>query len=169
MATSIYTQDEVELMLATPKTMELDAWEGRTTDRKGSPRSVVLSVEAVDRNDMEFWVEFVKGEWNDSTHVTLKGRIMGRDPRALVRYDLHDGSHDNPSWCGSVFTGSRVPHRHVYSEESLVNDRLWDACAYPLDDLEDNRLKLVGRFIDDMNIRFVDSNTNTQLFDFMNK
>lgn len=167
MATSIYTQVEIDQMLATPKDIELDAWEDRTQDRKRSPNSVAIEVSARDRDDMDFNIAIVRSPRIGSESITLIGKILGRDRRAIARYDIHDAAHKNPPWFDPGFIGPRQPHRHLYNERALKEDREWHACAEPLD-LPDDAQRLLGKLLDDLNIRFSDSKTNTQLFGFMN-
>jgi len=155
-------------MLSIAKVVELNAWETRRQGRQGSERARVVSAMSVDRDDVEFAIEIHRTPGVEACSITLKGKIHPRPFQAICRYDVHDTDHQNPRGSMPETVESGAPHRHLYREEHDRKRNKWDVFAEPIRDASATSAeRLLGAFVCDMNIRFQDQRTNTELFGFM--
>lgn len=172
MAAPIYSQADADHMMAMPKVIEFDAWANRLSgSRMESNPSIMIEASPEDGNPrFRFRVEMSRNDRNDSFSIMLKGKIDNRPWEGLCRYDIQDIVHENnPNCCPGAEIDAGVFHRHVYSEESCRHLEKWDGCAEvvhldPSGSFEQQLVRLRGRFLDDMALRFSDSNTANALF-----
>jgi len=159
-------------MIAMAKRVEVDAWakrgSGRTSDA-GTPVIIDALPESGDSR-YQFKIEMWRNDRNDTFAILLKGKIEGRPWEGLSRYEIQNLDHENDDRCctpGLIEAG--YFHRHIYSEKSYEHLDRWDGCAEILDvpvsgSFEQQLIRLRGRFVLDMNIKFSDSDTVNGLF-----
>lgn len=174
MAAPIYSQAEADAMIAMEKRVEYDAWQGssvgRTTDGEASKE---IDASPEDGSDQfGFKIEIRRSDDSEYFSITLKGKIIGRPWEGLCRYDVQDNEHVNPPLCAEQITvDPGVFHRHVYSEVGVRETDKWHACAEILDlpavpTFDQQLTRLRGAFLEDLKIKFCDSQTQTGfLFD----
>lgn len=167
MAAPIYSQEEADALIKMRKRIDPEAWKDRT---KARPFPFVTSDEVSARPETDdegriaFKIEIGVNEQSDSIAILLKGRIDRRPMEGLCRYDIQDGLHENPPWFPPPIINPGQVHRHDYSERSVQEFDRWDKCALPLDlsgegSPEQLRSRLWRRFLDDLGIRFCDTET----------
>lgn len=135
MAAPIYTQAQVAAMIATPKYVPHDAWNGRSEGREGTDE-VRNRIEAhpIDENDpTQFLIERCRCAARGEASFTLFGRLAEYVQQPLCRYEIQICRHSNPKWfSGPSYISARVPHKHVYNERAILEGWTWDKCAEPL-------------------------------------
>jgi hypothetical protein len=171
MAAPIYSQIEADAVLALPKRIEHAAWEKRKTGRPTDYETsvTVAAIPEINGDGIEFCIEIRTNELTEDISVILTMRIGKRPLEGLCRYDIHDSDHDNPRWFTPATIAAGEFHSHLYSERSVQEFDRWDKCASPLDlsphgSPAQLRQRLWGRFLDDMRIKFSDSETFDGLF-----
>jgi len=116
MAAPIYTQAQVAAMIATPKYVPHDAWNGRSEGREGTDE-VRNRIEAhpIDENDStQFLIERCRCAARGEASFTLFGRLSEYVQQPLCRYEIQICRHSNPKWfSGPSYISARVPHKHV--------------------------------------------------------
>lgn len=101
--------------------------------------------------------------------TSLYAQFPGRSTEGVCRYDVHPTAHPNKprcDWIGTIPRGGF--HIHRYGETAVRVGYDWDDCARPLevdDGPFESRVRwMVGRFIDDVRIRFDDHSKYESLF-----
>lgn len=176
MAAPVFLQREVAELLRVRKDLDYEAWHTRRSGRSGSQRCAVMTgviaPGEIGNSEIEvsFELEVHRHHATGSHNILLKAKVPPRPMEGLVRYDLHDGAHENPKWCRPPeIIQPQTPHRHVYSERGERERDTWDCCAEILDIENPSGEKLLSAFLDDLNIHFTDNNSPNDLFEWMNR
>jgi hypothetical protein len=134
MAASIYTQRQIDAMIAEPKHVPFDAWDHRWDGREsGDEHRIRVKVFPDNKASLtEYVVECCKCAARGEASFTLFGRLLGYPEHSVCRYERQLCRHNNPRWFPPSVIGSNVLHRHVYNERAVTEDWPWDKCAEPL-------------------------------------
>lgn len=173
MAAPLFTQHEIERLIALPKHALRDEWEGRWAVRHGTDTNVRIVAHPDDPDEsMEFHIERQDRPSREEVSVRLSVKMPGRGRVQLCRYDIQVSRHTNrKKWFTPRYVSARAPHKHVYNvravKEGTPSD--WDVCAIPLDiGGAGSQQQLVERllrvFIDDIALSFYDSPAQQQMF-----
>ena len=165
-AVDIYTQAEVDMMLALPKFAEYEAQMYWASSRR---QTGLLTADFVAHPEdpttgITYRVEVAKNERIESFNILLQGKIDDHPMEGLCRYNVHNSMHENEcANCGPP--PAILPtefHVHRYNEACVRKGHVWDSCATLLTVsggdtfLEDTRI-LTETFVRNMMITFRDS------------
>jgi len=168
LAAAIYTDEEVRAMVALRKEIPHSEWQNSRRNRQDADNSVVFHAVS-EGHEIIFTIETVTNPILESCSFTLSVEVPPRPRRAIARYSIDDGDHENPLWFQPPEVLGGTPHRHIMSKRAIDEEGKWDACAEVLTGLRhDNANDLLGRFLADMNIHFVEKETHQSLFGFVN-
>lgn len=165
----IYTQSEADLLLYVPKRVELEAWSARRLSNRQGSSNPMVAVEPEDQNlPARFSIELSRGDHMSDYSVTLNADYQARGWQSIARYERQVIAHRNRKPCSELFVAPFQPHRHIYSEDAFRRRREWDGCAELLDQGLTSGPQVLGQFLQDLNIRFIDASTHQALFEWMN-
>src|SRR4051812_1066058 len=121
MAAPIFSEDEVARLMAMPKHVRFEDWEGKWSCRDGADDKVRIKVYPAEPedDDAEFLIEREERRYRGEIFITLVAKLPQRR-HPVCRYDLQQGIHRNPKWIRPRVVPPRAFHRHVYN--STVTD-----------------------------------------------
>ena len=169
MAAPIYTQKEVDDLLAMPKVVQWDSRGRRGWDTHRERESITIQVIVEGDEDIRFSIEAFRNTELGEFSLILKGQIGARPLEGLCRYDIHDGPHRNHKdfWPPDEIADGK-PHVHKYREKAIRQGLTWHSYAEILPDDCASVNDLTSRFLKDCNIKFQDKEPHQDLFGFMN-
>lgn len=174
MAAPIYTDAEVKRLVAMPKRVSITAVD--TDARIVRPtKGETKRTTPVRPEDVAETVEFQMEEcWKDDTDeysVMLHVKLPPKPWQTICRFDIQDVGHRNPPWHLPLYIPSGVPHYHTYTERAIEEEDEWSKAATPIDfgnarDLTSGQeqTRLRGAFLKHLNMRFLDSESASDLF-----